>query len=467
MPGMKCNLLSLGQLVEKGFTVLMKNGCLKMFDCNQKLMLKTPLSSNRTFKVDIKCAKIHCLASTLEDENWLWHLKFGHLNFKGLSSLHSKQLVKGIPRITVPEKVCEGCIIAKQPRNSFKAYLPQRATDLLGVIYSDVCGPFEDPSLGGNKYFVTFVDEFSRMLWLYLIKTKGEVFAIFQKFKVMAEKQSGKFLKILRTDGGGEYVSNDFENFCIKHGIQHEVTPPYTPQHNGLAERRNRTILNMVRSMLKGKNLPHTFWGEAATTATYILNRYPTKRLKEQVPEEVWSGKKPAVGHFKIFGSLAYAHIPDERRKKLGDKSEAMILVGYHPTGAYRLYNPVTRRISVSRDVVISEGETWDWKNCEGATSRTVTTLLEDDQANNNLTEPEINRPEAPPETFPQSQRPQRTRNPPARYADYELFFGNSVALEEELEYFAFLADAEPVDVFEAIKDEKWKKAMEEELGAI
>lgn len=103
----------------------------------------------------------------------------------------------------------------------------------------------------------------------------------------MAEKQSGRFLKILRTDGGGKFVSNEFDDFCVKHGIQHEVTPPYTPQHNELAERRNRTVLNMVRSMLKEKGLPHCFWGEAANTATYILNRCPTKRLEDMVLEEV------------------------------------------------------------------------------------------------------------------------------------------------------------------------------------
>lgn len=113
VPSMKCNLLSVGQLVEKGFSVLMKEGCLKMFDSNQKLMLRAPLSNNITFKIDIKGAEVHCLASTMSDENWLWHLRFGHLNFRSLSDLESKQMVNGLPKITIPEKVCEGCIVAK------------------------------------------------------------------------------------------------------------------------------------------------------------------------------------------------------------------------------------------------------------------------------------------------------------------------------------------------------------------
>ena len=114
--------------------------------------------------------------------------------------------------------------------------------------------------MGGNKYFVTFIDEFSRMMWLYLIKAKCEVFSVFKEYKVLSEKQSGKAIKVIRTDGGGEYTSKDVEFFCIQHGIIHEVTAPYTPQDNGLAEMRNRTVMNMARCMLKEKHLPSEFW---------------------------------------------------------------------------------------------------------------------------------------------------------------------------------------------------------------
>ena len=112
--------------------------------------------------------------------------------------------------------------------------------------------------------------------------------------------------------------------------------------------------------MLKGKGLPHSFWGEAVTTAAYILNKCPTKKLEAAVPETVWSGLKPIVSHLKIFGSLCYRHIPDEKRKKLEDKSEALILIRYHPTGAYRLFNPVKQQILISRDVVVDENESWN-----------------------------------------------------------------------------------------------------------
>src|ERR1051325_6396980 len=146
-----------------------------------------------------------------------------------------------------------------------------------------------------------------------------------------------------------------FEKFCVEHGVDNEVTAHYTPQHNGIAERRNITILDMARCMLKQKNLPKSLWGEAVSTAVYIFNRRPTKILKNKVPEEVWSGKRPSVSHLKLFGSMCYKHIPDARRRKLDDKSEPMILVGYHKTGVYRLFNLVNENIVLSRDIVINE----------------------------------------------------------------------------------------------------------------
>jgi transposase InsO family protein len=128
---------------------------------------------------------------------------------------------------------------------------PKRSKTPLEVIHSDICGPFEIPTLGGRNSFITFVDEHTRMLWLYTIKLKSEAFEIFKRFKILVEKESEKLIKILRTDGGGEYTSKSFEEFCNNEGITHEITSPYTPHHNGLVKRRNRTILDMARIMFK------------------------------------------------------------------------------------------------------------------------------------------------------------------------------------------------------------------------
>ena len=120
-----------------------------------------------------------------------------------------------------------------------------------------------------------------------MIKIKDKVFEIFKRFKILVKNQSEKKIKVLRIDGGGEYTSKMFEDFCEEHGVDHEVTAPYTPHHNGINERRNRTILDMPRCMLKQKNLPKSLWGEVVSTAIYILNMCSTKILKNEIPEEV------------------------------------------------------------------------------------------------------------------------------------------------------------------------------------
>ena len=130
----------------------------------------------------------------------------------------------------------------------------------------------------------------------------------------------------------------------------------------------------MARCMLKEKHLPSDFWGEAMSAAAYILNKCPTKKLKDRVPEEVWTQRKPTMKHFRVFGSLCFKHVSDEKRKKLHDKSVPMILVGYHPTRAYRLLKSLTHKIFISRDMVIDEDGSWDWKK-----KSTIITLVGDE----------------------------------------------------------------------------------------
>ncbi|KAJ7957455.1 Retrovirus-related Pol polyprotein from transposon TNT 1-94 [Quillaja saponaria] len=150
---------------------------------------------------------------------------------------------------------------------------------------------------------------------------RREAFKVFKKFKALVEKESGHVIKSLRSDRGGEFTSNEFNIFCETQGIRHPLTVPMTPQQNGVAERKNRTILNMARCLLKSKNMPKEFWAEAVSCAVYLSNRCPTKGVENQTHQEAWSGKKPNVSHLRIFGSIAYAHVPDQERSKLNDRS--------------------------------------------------------------------------------------------------------------------------------------------------
>ena len=163
-------------------------------------------------------------------------------------------------------------------------------------------------------------------------------------------------MKTLRTDRGGELASNQFSQFCKDNGIHRQLTAAYTPQQNGVAERKNRVIVEKARCLLKSKGLPKYLWVEAVATSIYLLNIFPTKLVNRMTPFQAWFGFKPDVSHLKIFGSIAYAHVLAEKRKKLDDKSRKLIFVGYSKeTKGYRLFDPITKKLDVSRDVVFDE----------------------------------------------------------------------------------------------------------------
>ena len=167
-----------------------------------------------------------------------------------------------------------------------------RAKEILELIHNDVFGPIPIPSLGGSLYYVSFIDYFSINTRLYLLKKKSEVFNKFKECKALPiENQTGKKIKVLRTDNGGEFCENKFEKFCKECGIARQKTTPYTPQQNGVAERMNRSLMEKARSMLSSAGLGQEFWALAIDTACYLKNISPTSALVDKTPHEVWSSK--------------------------------------------------------------------------------------------------------------------------------------------------------------------------------
>jgi transposase InsO family protein len=273
-------------------------------------------------------------------------------------------MVKGLPQIEAPSYLCEECVIAKQHRKSFPKESTWRANQVLQLVHSDIYGPMNPTSNSNKMYFITFTDDFSRKTWVYFLAEKSEAIEAFKRFKARVEKETEKDIQCLRTNRGGEYTSNEFANMCESNGIKRQLTAAYIPHQNGVSERRNRTIMNMVRSLLASKNMPKTFWPEAVNWSVHILNRSPTFSVKNMTPKEAWSGHKPAVDHFRIFGCVAYVYIPDPKRIKLDAKGEKCVLLGVSDESkAYRLYNPLTKRICISIDVVFDENSSWDWEN--------------------------------------------------------------------------------------------------------
>ena len=251
---------------------------------------------------------------------------------------------------------CEPCAEGKQQHTKFPHNESTRATKVLDLVHTDVCGKMDKPSLSGKEYFISFIDDKSRYAWTYPLRKKSDAFETFIGWKAKAERSSERKLKTLRSDNGGEYISNEFENFLENEGIHHQNTIPKTPQQNGVAERMNRTLEEAIRSMLSESQLPKQFWAEALSTATYLRNRSPTKAVEDVTPFEAWNGIKPDVKHLRVFGSLCYAHIHKTDRQKLDPKSRKAILLGYgEKVKGYRLYDIKEKKVFYSRDVLFQE----------------------------------------------------------------------------------------------------------------
>ena len=246
VPNMRSNILSLGQLLEKGYDIHMKGNNLSIKDDMNNLIATVEMTKNRMFVINIQNDVAKCLKACYKDASWLWHLRFGHLNFGGLELLSKKNMVRGLPNINQPEQLCEGCLLGKQFRKSFPKLSDTRAKKPLELIHADVCGPISQSSFGKSNYFLLFIDDFSRKTWVYFLKQKSEVFEVFKKFKAAVENESCQKIKAMRSDRGGEFTSKEFKEFCEANGIRRPLTVPRSPQQNGVAERKNRTILDMV-----------------------------------------------------------------------------------------------------------------------------------------------------------------------------------------------------------------------------
>jgi hypothetical protein len=211
-------------------------------------------------------------------------------------------------------------------------------------------------SLGGSFYYVIFMDDYSRKTWLYILKTKDEVFNKFQEFKAEIENLTNKKIKTLTTDNGGEYTSKEFVVFCKLTTVRRELIVSHNPQQNGVAERKNRSIEKTVKALMNDQGLSMYLWGEASMTTIYVQNRSPHRILKDITPEESFSGKKPNVEHLRIFGCPVYIHIPKDKRKKLEPSGKKGIIVGYNESSkAYRIYILEQNKVEVNRDVTFNE----------------------------------------------------------------------------------------------------------------
>lgn len=355
IPNLTTNLLSVSKLIEKGNSVVFKENSCYIYNRQKELVGKAELVEGVYRLYTVKTEQL--LAATVLASSEIWHRRMGHINSVSLDKMKDGA-VKGIlftDRSTTNRNTCTTCCEGKQTRLPF-SHVGMRSSEPLDIIHADVCGPMESTSIGGARYFLIFVDDHSRMVFVYFLKAKSETFHFFKQFKYMAENQKERKIKILRTDNGLEFCSKEFEQYLTNAGIIHQKTNVYSPQQNGLSERMNRSLVEKARCLIFDAGLHKKFWAEAINTSVYLRNRSVVTGLKNITPYEIWTGKKPNLSHVRIFGSKVMTYIPKEKRLKWDKKAKELVLVGYAENiKGYRVYDPENNSIRTNRDVIIME----------------------------------------------------------------------------------------------------------------
>ncbi|GJZ16614.1 retrotransposon protein, putative, ty1-copia subclass [Tanacetum coccineum] len=359
-PSITRGIISVSRLYEDGFVNCFVNNTIQVSRNNmvyfsvipRECIFEIDLSNSNAndssmYAVSNKRAKLD-LDSTL-----LWHCRLGHISKNHIEKFQHDGLLNSTDLGDFEKYI--SCMSGKMARKPY-THQVERAKDLLGLIHTDLCSPFKIMSRQGASYFVTFTGDFSRYGYVYLLKHKHEVCKTFKVFQKEVENQLGKTIKSLRSHRGGEYMIQEFLDHLKDHRIIAHRTPPYTPQHNGVSERRNRTLLDMVRSMMSQTTLPKSFWDYALETAARILNMVPTKKV-EKTPYEVWHGQAPKLSYLKVWGCEALVKRDTlTKPDKLEPRSIKCIFIGYpKETIGYSFYYPPENKVLVARNAEFLE----------------------------------------------------------------------------------------------------------------
>ncbi|GJS76509.1 retrovirus-related pol polyprotein from transposon TNT 1-94, partial [Tanacetum coccineum] len=296
------NLFSVSQMCDKKNKVLFTDTeCLvlspdfKLPDENQ-ILLKVPRQNNMySFNLEniVPLGGLACLiAKATTDESNLWHRRLGHVNFKNLNRLVKGNLVRGLPtKLFQNDHTCVACQKGKQHKASCKPKLVSSISNTLQLLHMDLFGPTSVRSINHKTYCLVITDDFSRFSWTFFLRTKDETSAILKDFIRQIENQLNQKVKIIRCDNGTEFKNKEVIEFCGLKGIKREYSNARTPQQNGVAERKNRTLIEAARTMLADSFLPNTFWAEAVSTACYVLNRVLVTKPHNKTPYELLTGK--------------------------------------------------------------------------------------------------------------------------------------------------------------------------------
>lgn len=340
VPDMGVNLLSVGKLLDADIAVAFhKAGC----SLTKDDLVLTGTRNRDLFFLDLWNSPNSALAAysvPSDPIHQLWHARMGHLGQQNLNKLPSMAVGVDFTKDISEEYTCECCVMGRQkavPHDSPTAPGTQPGE----FVYSDLVGPLSPTGFNGCRYFVTFKDDFTSYSEVYCIRHKSETFAMFWRFKAYLEALGFRICRI-RLDNGGEYMSKAFLAYLAQCGIKQEPTVPGNPQMNGAAERFGQTLLNKMHPLLLSSKLNKSFWPEIVATSNYLTMRSPNARTIA-TPFEAFFHRKPILSHLRTIGSIAYAL--KRIQKKLVDKSEKCVLLGYEGESIYRLYNLTTKKV--------------------------------------------------------------------------------------------------------------------------
>ncbi|GJT25040.1 retrovirus-related pol polyprotein from transposon TNT 1-94 [Tanacetum coccineum] len=380
-----------------------------------------------------------------------------------IQSLASKDLVKNLPKLKFDQHICDACKIGKQAHDSHKAKNVVSATRCLELLHMDLFGPSAVRSYGGNRYTLVIVDDYSRYTWTRFLKDKTEAFDHFKIFSKKIQNQLGCTIVSIRTDHGREFDNEvQFGEFCNANGITHNFSAPRTPQSNGVVERKNRTLQEMSRTMLNEQSLPQKFWCNAVDTSTYILNRILIRTILGKTPYEILRGRKPTLDYFRVFGSKCFILNTKDYLTKFDPKSYEGVFLGYSQNSkAYIILNKHTRKIEESLNV------TFDETPPPSKTSPLVDDDLDEEEAIREIEKKNLeNVVEDETLEIDEIVNIKESRNHPLENVIGNL---NQRTLRSQAQnqsnFYCFISTIEPKNVNEALGDESWIVAMQEELN--
>ena len=362
VPGMEVNLFSVQAIMERGFGANFRDGKVSIFRGGARVL------------DGVRAGAVHVLPTINggpETDDYgdplgfagaavgaaVWHRRLGHCGAKDLKRVAKAadgMRMNGVGAKEALSKGCKSCQVSKQVRASYYEST-SLTTVFLELAHTDVAGPMAHVSIGGAVYWVTVIDDYTKMAAFVPIQRKDEAAGAVRRVLTQWETQTGAKLQRLRSDRGGEYLGASFQGWLAEKGVVHQKTAPYSPQQNGKAERYNRTLEERTVAMLADANLEGNLWADAVVTANYTLNRIP-RQGRVQTPYEMTYGKRPSVGHLRTFGCRAYVLTPAPLRRKLQPRSKRGTFIGYEAgSKAYRFL--IDGKVLVRRDAVFEEDD--------------------------------------------------------------------------------------------------------------